>query len=47
MIAKLRDLGIHIEWQRVLEIDGSGSVCRPHIAQAILDKDYTADKSVD
>ncbi len=42
MIAKLRDLGIHIEWQQVLEIADSGSIGRPHIAQAMLDKGYIA-----
>jgi len=42
MIAKLRDLGIYIEWQRVQEIAGSGSIGRPHIAQAMLDKGYIA-----
>ncbi len=40
MIAKLRNLGIHIEWQRVQEIAGSGSLGRPHIAQAMLEKGY-------
>jgi 3',5'-nucleoside bisphosphate phosphatase len=40
MIAKLADLGIHIEWERVQEIAGSGSVGRPHIAQAITEKGY-------
>ncbi len=40
MIVKLRKLGIHIEWQRVQQIAGSGSVGRPHIAQAMLDKGY-------
>jgi len=42
MIAKLRSLGIHIEWQRVQEIAGSGSIGRPHIAQAMLEKGYIA-----
>jgi predicted metal-dependent phosphoesterase TrpH len=42
MIAKLKDLGIHIEWQRVQEIAGSGSVGRPHLAQAMLEKGYIA-----
>ena len=42
MIVKLRDLGIHIEWQRVQEIAGSGSIGRPHIAQAMLEKGYIA-----
>ena len=40
MIAKLRDLGIRIEWQRVQEIAGSGAIGRPHIAQALLEKGY-------
>ena len=40
MITKLADLGIHIEWQRVQEIAGSGSIGRPHIAQAMLEKGF-------
>lgn len=40
MIAKLSNLEIHIEWERVQEIAGSGSVGRPHIAQAIAEKGY-------
>jgi len=42
MVAKLGSLGIHIEWQRVQEIAGSGSIGRPHIAQAMLEKGYIA-----
>ena len=42
MIAKLGDLGIHIDWQRVQEIAGAGSIGRPHIAQAMLEKGYIA-----
>jgi len=42
MIAKLGDLGIHLNWQRVQEIAGSGSIGRPHIAQAMLEKGYIA-----
>ncbi len=42
MITKLGGLGIHIEWQRVQEIAGSGSIGRPHIAQAMLEKGYIA-----
>ncbi len=42
MVTKLRSLGIHIEWQRVQEIAGSGSIGRPHIAQAMLEKGYIA-----
>jgi hypothetical protein len=40
MVAKLEKLGIHIEWQRVQEIAGSGTIGRPHIAQAMLEKGY-------
>jgi predicted metal-dependent phosphoesterase TrpH len=42
MIAKLRDLGIRIDWQRVQEFAGDGSIGRPHIAQAMLEKNYIA-----
>jgi len=42
MTAKLGNLGIHIEWQRVREIAGTGSIGRPHIAQALLEKGYVA-----
>ena len=42
MIAKLRGLGVNIEWGRVQEIAGSGSVGRPHLAQAMLEKGYIA-----
>jgi len=40
MIAKLASLGIHVSWPRVQEIAGDGSVGRPHIAQAMLEKGY-------
>ena len=40
MVARLRDLGIQIEWRRVQEIAGEGSIGRPHIARAILEKGY-------
>ena len=42
MVTKLGKLGIHIEWQRVQEIAGSGSIGRPHIAQAMLERGYVA-----
>ncbi len=42
MIAKLGNLGMHIDWGRVQEIAGSGSIGRPHIAQALLEKGYIA-----
>jgi predicted metal-dependent phosphoesterase TrpH len=40
MIAKLGKLGMEIDWQRVNELVQGGSVCRPHIAQALLEKGY-------
>ncbi len=40
MVAKLENLGIHIDWQRVQEIAGGSSMGRPHIAQAMLEKGY-------
>ena len=40
MVYKLHDLGIDIEWERVQEIAGEGSVGRPHIAQELLEKEY-------
>ena len=40
MVEKLATLGIHIEWERVREIAGEGSVGRPHIALAMVEKGY-------
>lgn len=40
MIAKLASMGVQIEWDRVQEIAGTGSVGRPHIAQAMLERKY-------
>ena len=40
MIAKLRGLGVNIEWWRLQEIAGSGSIGRPHLAKAMLEKGY-------
>lgn len=42
MVNKLGNLGIHIDWKRVQEIAGTGSIGRPHIAQAMLEKGYIA-----
>jgi len=42
IIAKLGNLGMPITWERVREIAGSGSIGRPHIAQALLEKGYVA-----
>ena len=40
MIDKLATMGITIDWNRVEDIAGAGSVGRPHIAQAMLEKGY-------
>jgi predicted metal-dependent phosphoesterase TrpH len=40
MIQKLSEMGMPIEWERVKEISDNGSVGRPHIAQALLEKGY-------
>ena len=40
MLAKLATLGIPIEWERVEEIAGGGSIGRPHIAQAMFERGY-------
>ena len=40
MVEKLAALGIVLEWERVQEIAGEGSVGRPHIALAMLEKGY-------
>jgi predicted metal-dependent phosphoesterase TrpH len=40
MIQKLTEMGMPIEWEYVKKLAGDGSVGRPHIAQALLDKGY-------
>jgi len=40
MVAKLRTLGMAVDWERVLEIAGDASVGRPHVALALLEKGY-------
>ncbi len=40
MISKLGKLGIDISWARVQELAGDGSIGRPHIARAMLEKGY-------
>jgi predicted metal-dependent phosphoesterase TrpH len=37
MIEKLDSLGMKIEWQRVQELAKGGTVCRPHVARALLE----------
>ena len=40
MVEKLAELGVPVEWERVQEIAGEGSVGRPHIALAMVEKGY-------
>jgi predicted metal-dependent phosphoesterase TrpH len=40
MTGRLGSLGVNIDWQRVKQIAGSGSIGRPHIAQAMLEKGH-------
>ena len=40
MVNKLAALGLSVEWKRVQEIAGDGSIGRPHIAQALLEKGH-------
>jgi predicted metal-dependent phosphoesterase TrpH len=42
MVAKLNELGINIEWARVQELAGDGTIGRPHIANAMLEKGYVS-----
>ncbi|OPZ74313.1 MAG: Error-prone DNA polymerase [Firmicutes bacterium ADurb.Bin456] len=37
MIKKLRELGLEVQFNRVLEISGYGSLGRPHLAAALLE----------
>ncbi|MCX4819211.1 PHP domain-containing protein [Streptomyces sp. NBC_01142] len=37
MVARLRELGVPLEWDRVARIAGDGSVGRPHIASALVE----------
>ncbi len=40
MVQKLIALGMPISWERVLELSAGGSVGRPHVAQAMLERGY-------
>ena len=40
MIEKLATMDMPLEWDRVREVAGDGSVGRPHIARAMLEKGY-------
>jgi len=40
MVVKLNKLGFPLSWQRVQDLAKGESICRPHIAQAMLEKGY-------
>lgn len=40
MVAKLEKMGCPIDWERVREIAGGGTIGRPHIAQAMLERGH-------
>jgi predicted metal-dependent phosphoesterase TrpH len=42
MVAKLAELGIKVNWERVQELAEKGSIGRPHIAQAMLEQGYVS-----
>jgi predicted metal-dependent phosphoesterase TrpH len=43
MVARLNALGVPVSWDRVQAIAGSGSVGRPHVAQALIEGGWVAD----
>ncbi len=42
MVAKLAELGMNIEWTRVETLARGRAICRPHIAQALLEMGYVS-----
>ena len=40
MVEKLAELGVRVQWERVLELAAGGAVGRPHIAQAMVEAGY-------
>lgn len=45
MVERLRKLGFNINFDRAMEIAGGGTVGRPHIAQAMVEKGYVQSTS--
>ncbi len=43
MVARLNMLGVPVTWDRVQTIAGSGSVGRPHVAQALIEGGWATD----
>lgn len=44
IVEKLRELGLDISLERVLELAGGGAVARPHIAEAMVEAGIVADE---
>jgi predicted metal-dependent phosphoesterase TrpH len=42
MVAKLEALGVPVDWRRVLELAGTSTIGRPHIAQAMMEKGHVS-----
>ena len=40
MLDKLAELGVPLSWERVQEIAGDGTIGRPHVAEAMLERGY-------
>jgi predicted metal-dependent phosphoesterase TrpH len=40
IVTRLAELGCPVDWERVCEIAGGGTIGRPHIAQALLERGY-------
>ena len=43
IVDKLTEMGLALEWERVLHFAGDGAVGRPHIALAMVERGYVAD----
>lgn len=43
MVEKLAALGMPLDWARVQQFAGEGSVGRPHVAKAMVERGYVAD----
>jgi len=42
IVARLADMGLPLEWERVLQFASGGTIGRPHIAQAMLESGYVS-----
>jgi predicted metal-dependent phosphoesterase TrpH len=42
MVARLSEMNIKVNWDRVVELAGNGSVGRPHVAQAMLEQGFVS-----